>query len=71
MKFNLFREDRMTHYWKTLTSTQKDKQLYLMDKSYEEFLYSRIDRTVNSIAYNTTYKFRNELWYDFIKRIKI
>lgn len=57
-------------YFKSLTSKQKDEQLYLMKKSYIEFLYNQVDRITNSIGLNRNYKFSNESWYDFIKRIK-
>ena len=60
--------------WNLMTSKQKDEQLYLMKKAHEEFWWNRfylLNRLLNSIALNTTYKFSKESRYDFIKRIKI
>lgn len=56
-------------YFKTLTSSQKDEQLYLMDKAYEEFFWSR-KLNMGSIAMNSTYKFSYESWYQWLNRIK-
>ena len=70
MKSNLFIDDRLERYWTMLTSTQKDEQVILWDKEHEKFLWKNHDRTINSICCNTTYKFSNQSWYNFLKGIK-